>query len=293
MSDKEDRINYYLYEPEPGVNPERTVPNNQPVKAPVMPRKVSNQPVQNEVEIDLVPLLQALLRKWWLIALAAIVCGVIAFAVTRFAMTPMYTSDFTAFVSNKSTQVVTVTDDSRLSNDDINASRNLAQTYAAIITSRSVLNGAAMEAKLNMDYETLLSYVSTEVQTDTQLIKVTVTTESPEESLALARAIENIAKQYIERIISGSSMEFPDAPQIAKEPSSPNVLKNTAVGILLGMLLAAAIIVVKELTDKRIRDESELESIFNIPVIGTIPDYRSAQDSHNYSYKSTKGGASA
>ena len=55
---------------------------------------------------------------------------------------------------------------------------------------------------------------------------------------------------------------------------SPNILKNTAVGFLLGLLLAAAFVVIRELTDKRVRSESDLEEQFGIPVIGTIPDYR-------------------
>lgn len=279
MSEMDERINYYVYESEPQQPVSRQEPAAEPEPAPAPRRRrtLSGTSAQasGETEIDLIPLLQAMLKKWWLLLAAALLCAAAAFLISKFAITPMYSSDFTVYVSNRSGGVATYTDNGyQLSNDDINASRNLAQTCAVILTSRSVLNGAVNDSGLDISYEDVSSMVKAEVQESTQIIKVTVTTDSPEKSLQLAQSIEKVSKQYIENIVNGSSVVFPDSPQLAKGPSSPNILKNTAVGFLLGLLLAAAFVVIRELTDKRVRSESDLEEQFGIPVIGTIPDYR-------------------
>jgi len=296
MSDFEERINYYASDPNDRSGRVPATAKAQARQAPVQQQAtpVMTAPVQtssDDVEIDLVPLLRELLHKWWIIAIAALLCGAVAFLVTKYAMTPKYTSDFSVFVSNKSGSGVAEVSNDELSNDDMSASQKLVQTYAVIITSRSVLTGAAIDCGLDMTYDELQDCVSTEIQDETQIIKVKVTTESPQDSLALSRSIEKVAKNYIESIISGSSMEFPDSPQLPEEPSSPNVLKNTAVGILLGILIAAAFIIIRKLADKRIHDEADLENMYHIPVIGTIPDYKQAAEAHKYSRTYGKGGS--
>lgn len=279
MSDMDERINYYVYESEPQLPVSRPEPAAvpEPAQAPRRRRASAgaSAAAPGETEIDLIPLLQAMLKKWWLLLAAALLCAAAAFLISRYAITPMYSSDFTVYVSNRAGGGTTYTDSgNQLSNDDINASRNLAQTCAVILTSRSVLNGAVNDSGLDISYEEVSPMVKAEVQESTQIIKVTVTTDSRDKSLQMAQSIEKVSKQYIENIVNGSSVVFPDSPQLAKGPSSPNILKNTAVGFLLGLLLAAAFVVIRELTDKRVRSESDLEEQFGIPVIGTIPDYR-------------------
>jgi chain length determinant protein EpsF len=54
-------------------------------------------------------------------------------------------------------------------------------------------------------------------------------------------------------------------------PSSPKVLRNTLVGILLGFLLAIAYALLREMTNRRVRSTQDLLELLQIPVLGTLP----------------------
>lgn len=51
---------------------------------------------------------------------------------------------------------------------------------------------------------------------------------------------------------------------------SPNLLLNLAIGLILGLILSLIVIVLKEMFDKRIRTEEDIEKELNIPVLGSI-----------------------
>jgi capsular exopolysaccharide synthesis family protein len=55
-------------------------------------------------------------------------------------------------------------------------------------------------------------------------------------------------------------------------PSSPNPSKDTIIGVLLGLLVGAALVAVLERRDRRIKTPAEVEQIYGAPVIGTVPE---------------------
>jgi capsular exopolysaccharide synthesis family protein len=57
-------------------------------------------------------------------------------------------------------------------------------------------------------------------------------------------------------------------------PTSPRVFRDTAVGVVLGILMAIAVALGLERLDTRIRDAHEAEEIFGRPILGTVPQTR-------------------
>lgn len=55
-------------------------------------------------------------------------------------------------------------------------------------------------------------------------------------------------------------------------PSSPKTTRNVALGILLGILLGGAFALLREHFDRRIRDFDDLRNVYDLPIIGTIPE---------------------
>lgn len=68
-----------------------------------------------------------------------------------------------------------------------------------------------------------------------------------------------------------------DAPNIIQkgysdgEPVSPNIMKNTAVGGILGMFLAIAVIVVAYLFNDTIMNADDVQRKLGLNVLGTLP----------------------
>lgn len=59
-----------------------------------------------------------------------------------------------------------------------------------------------------------------------------------------------------------------------KTPSSPKPVRNTAVGLALGLLLGVALAFLLERLDRRLRDPKEIEAMFERPILGAIPNSR-------------------
>lgn len=246
-----------------------------------------------EDSIELWPLFQALLRRWWLIALVTAVFGVGTFMGTIAFVTPTYRSSFTAYVNNRTDATEA---QATVSNSDLSASRYLTYTYAEIIRSRAVLETAAEQVGLDASYSELSGMVSVSITSDTEIIKVNVTSESPATCQTYAQAIAEVAVDEVASIVEGSSMRIIDDPVYPTGIASPNYAKNAVVGALLGFLLAAAVIVLRAVLDDRIRDEETLESRFGIPILGTIPNAASASSvggnyyTYGYGKRPDKGG---
>jgi capsular exopolysaccharide synthesis family protein len=59
---------------------------------------------------------------------------------------------------------------------------------------------------------------------------------------------------------------------IPTSPSSPKTLRNTALAAILGLLLGVGLAFLLERLDRRIREPKDLERIYDLPLLGVIPE---------------------
>ena len=71
---------------------------------------MNNKEYDDEMEIDLGALFHVLIRKWWLIAICAIMGGVIALGGTALLITPKYESKAQLYILNKTTSVTSLSE---------------------------------------------------------------------------------------------------------------------------------------------------------------------------------------
>lgn len=88
------------------------------------------------------------------------------------------------------------------------------------------------------------------------------TYESLLKSLQEANLIEN-------RTIGNASIVSPSL--LEEKPISPKILLNLALGGVLGLILAAAAMLLVESRDIKVRDREQLRKIFGYPFLGSIP----------------------
>ena len=72
-------------------------------------------------------------------------------------------------------------------------------------------------------------------------------------------------------------------------PSSPSKSRNIILGFLLGAVLACGVIVVRFLTDDRIRTAESLDKYLNMPTLGLMPVFKGNEKSK----RNRKGGDKA
>lgn len=244
----------------------------------------NNQHNENVEEIDLLKLAQALWVKVWAIIICAVIGGGIAFSYSYFLITPMYESSALLYVNNNSVDL----GNTKLSitSGDLTAASGLIDTYTVILTSRNTLESVIRDSQLPYTYSTLKEKVSAGSVNNTAVFKITATDKDPEMAAHIVNSILEILPDRISTIVEGSSVEIIDFAVPAVKPSSPNIMKITAIGALLGIVASSAVIILRFLMDTIIRDEEYLAETFkDIPVLTVIPDL-GEEDAGGYYYYS-------
>ncbi len=222
------------------------------------------------MDFDFRRILEALLERWKMIVVTTIVLGLCAAVYSMFLVTPLYKASATMYVNNNKNTV-----SENLSNNDITASLQLVPTVMRIFDSRTTLDEVAKKIDIGYtgnDISRMISFSSAE---DAQILTLTVVNQNPEHAYIIANAIADIAPIKATEIMDGSSVKVIDYAEQPEQPFSPNVLKNTFMGLVLGFLISVCVAVLIELTDNSIREESDIKNLYpDIPIIGTVPEIK-------------------
>ena len=234
---------------------------------------------RNEEVIDLLEVGRLLLSHWKMIILSAIILALITFAATYFLITPMYRASATFYVNNSTGN----SENASITNADLTASAKLVDTYAAIIKSNAIMDRVVAQLGEEVSSSQIKNNLNAKAVNNTEVFTVSVTHENPQTAVKIVRLITEIAPEQIGEIVEGSSTKIIDYPKMPTGIDSPNYLKNTAIGGILGFILACAFIIIRSLMDNTIKTAADLE-YWGIPVLGVIPDFATANKNASYGY---------
>lgn len=235
-------------------------------------------------EINLLEVFELFVKKWWLIAIAAIVCAAVVFCACYAVYVPTYTATVKLYINNASElgTVSTV----KVTQSDLTTSQSLVKTYSTLLKTYKVL-GAVGEHLTDygyeeMTYETLSKMIESGSDSNTEVFYVTVTDTWPQRAIDIANEIADELPEQIADVIEGSSARIVDRAQVAKLKSS-GLVKNSVIAAFVGIVLACAFIFVYDyLMSDTIEDESWFASTFDdIPYLGDVPDSKE-NSGHRY-----------
>ena len=222
---------------------------------------------QNMMEIDVFQLLKILWKRKVLIALVAIVTGVVAFAYSSFIVKPEYTSTTRIYVVNRNQG-----DKSGLTNQDLQAGSYLVKDYREIILSQDVLEKVTTDLKLDLPSKGLASKIKVTVPADTRIVSISVTDRAPEEASRIANSLREVAAQKIISVTRVSDVTTLEEARPATSPSSPNIRRNTMIGFLAGAVVMIVTVLLIELLDTRVKRPEEVEDVMQIALLGVVPN---------------------
>lgn len=225
--------------------------------------------MEKTIELDLKELFQACLNKFWLIISSTVVVAALMYIFTVCFVTPMYKTNATFYVNNS----LSADESQKITSSDLATAQKLVLTCTNIIKSDKVLEKVAQEAGLDMSAAALRKVITASDIDETEMFKVEVVSADPIMAAKIANAIADVAPQEIANIIVGSTTKVIDRAKIPTAPHSPNVVTNTVLGALVGMVLAVGFVVVSTLLDVHIRCEDDLTAITQLPVLGSIPEF--------------------
>ena len=132
----------------------------------------SNEDEGINVELLLI-YVRKVLKKWWVIATAALVLAAVGFSVARITYVPYYSSQIEFVATNK--DITMASSGQTLS--DMNAAVSLAENYKYVLTTTELATRVAENCGYkNITADDIKHFVSVESVEDTAIIFLTVTT---------------------------------------------------------------------------------------------------------------------
>ena len=222
---------------------------------------------QNTMEIDVFHLFKILWKRKILIALVAIVAGALAFAYSAFIVKPEFTSTTRMYVVNRNQG-----DKPGLTNQDLQAGSYLVKDYREIILSQDVLEKVTSNLKLDLSPKALASKVKVTVPVDTRIVSISVNDRVPEEASRIANSLREVAAEKIISITRVSDVTTLEEARPATAPSSPNIRRNTIIGLLGGTAFMVIAVLIVELVDTRVKRPEDIEDVMQIALLGVVPN---------------------
>nr|WP_269323196.1 Wzz/FepE/Etk N-terminal domain-containing protein [Lactobacillus delbrueckii] len=123
----------------------------------------------------------------------------------------------------------------------------------------------------------LASAVSVTTTTSSQVFTLSATAETPAKAQAIANAVAKEFKEQITKIMDVNNVTIvAEAPKGTK--SFPKVSLITAIGVLAGLVISLLIIIIKDLSDTTVRDDSFMTNELGLTNLGEIASITMPKD---------------
>jgi len=80
--------------------------------------------------------------------------------------------------------------------------------------------------------------------------------------------------------LQSNNISLAQPAAVPSSPSSPLITRNTALGGVLGLLLGVGLVFALQRFDRRLRDLSEVEHAYGMPILAAVPDSASLKAGH-------------
>lgn len=212
-----------------------------------------------------------IMRRRWLTAIVTALTVLALTSAITLLMPQKYTAATRLFFAVQGTESVT-----DLAQGSTFAEKQIA-SYAEVATSPIVLDPVIERFKLGTTAADLAESITATVPTDTVILEVSVVDADPKRATIIANAIG----AELANVVSGLAPERQGGSEAVKAtilkpavipvaPSSPNIVRNLALGCVLALILAIAAALIRDALDTKIRSDDDLRSITEAPVLGSI-----------------------
>ncbi|MEK4649048.1 Wzz/FepE/Etk N-terminal domain-containing protein [Exiguobacterium sp. FSL W8-0210] len=217
--------------------------------------------------ISLQELFSILRKSFWRILALTIVASLISFAVSSFLIKPTYQAGTQILVTPKKQE------NNIIDAQQVQSSVTLVNTYRVIIKSPAILEKVQKEvSNAPSSISVLNNMITVESEQNSQVINVSVQSKDAALASDIANSVANVFSEDIPKLMNVDNVKVLSVSGIPTSPVSPNVILNTAIAAVVGFLLGVGLAFLREVLDRRIRTEEQVQQILDLPVLGSIPD---------------------
>lgn len=222
-------------------------------------------------EINLNELFNYFLSKIVYIILFTILGLVVGLFYTEFFQTPLYKSSTTIVLA----RTWESTDSTGITSNDVILNQKLVATYREIIKSRRILDKVVDNLELDVESEDLMNSITVTNVNETELLSISVSTESAKDSAAIANEIAKVFEKEIVDIYNIENVSIIDEAKVMTNAYNISPLKTTALGGIVCLVLSCMVIFVMFYFDTTIKNSTTIEEKIGLPVLGIVPASKS------------------
>ncbi len=217
-----------------------------------------------EQELELIELWQIFSKRWKMIILVTLLAALICAAVSLFLIKPQY-------VASSTLMVMKPVEAELILYQDIQVSRQLADTYQVVVHSRRVLDKVTRSLNLPYTHEQMQEKVKVSSVQDTEIITIDVTDTDPYLAARMSNLIAQTFMQEVTEIMNIDNVSPIDEAAVPDNPVSPRVGLNIAVAMVLGFMVAVGLALLQHYLDQTLKTTEEVDNLLGLTVLGTIP----------------------
>lgn len=218
--------------------------------------------LNDEYVIDLKALFLKFKALWYYIVVSLLIGAILGMAYFSFFSTAHYQSSSMVYLRSS---------DKKISLESLQLSSNLTSDYEIIFTSRPNLE--AVIDKLSLKYTTkqLNNMIKIENPQETRILKISVTSDSATEAMKICNALVEEGMDDIREIDSQEPYRIEKAI-VNNERVGLSLVKATALGGLIGMLLCLGYITLRFVLDDAFTSAEDVEATLGLPVLAVVVD---------------------
>ncbi len=211
------------------------------------------------LSFDPAPVIRDVLRRWYLIVMAALFAGMAGYVASDLRYTPQYTTTTTFVVSVRGSSTTVY--------QNLSAATNLAAVFSEVLNS-SILRRTVTEA---VGLDAFHGTITAEAVQETNLLTLKVTDDDPRTVFLATRAIIENHHIVSDQVLGDTILEVLQEPRVPGVPSNPKA--SFSVMKKAGALAAAAVCVllgVLSAMKDTVRSKKEAEKKLGCRVLGEI-----------------------
>lgn len=213
-------------------------------------------------EIDLLEVANVIWQKIWAVIMCFVIGAVLFGGYTKMMVTPQYTATSMIYILGRTTSISSIT--------ELQLSSALTADFTIMAKSRAVINGVIKEMDLNMTYDQLKNSVNITNPSDSHILQIEVTNPDPKLAKDISNTMANAVAENIASVMATDKPSIAEKAVTPGAPSSPNIMKNIAMGGIVGAALAVGLIVLGYMMDDTIKTEEDVRKYLQINTLASV-----------------------
>lgn len=231
------------------------------------------------IEINVVFLLETVLKRWWLLVVSAAVMAAIGLGIGVVTTTPTYTSDMSFTTYNQEASNV-------VSSGDINSSVQIANTFKYILRSRTMLEKVAQSCGGNTSIKQIEKSMKVTTEPDTNIIIIRITTTDPNLSYKIAAGFEECYQGVVDYAYPNATLQLCETPLYPQDPDvSKSAMRFSVIGAIAGFAIAFIGVIIANAARDTVQTVEDIQVKLESNLIGTVGSVRIKGKKKNKGYR--------